>query len=698
MQIIHDKHSLNANLDKIEPCRAMYISAFPIIDEREDFDLILQRIETKTFQDDAKTFLLLEVNGGMVVEYYPSAKSLLITYIFVDETHRHKGIGAELLIKGLQNVKSKIAENLNKPCFAKVFLEVHSPEKTNEDSIIAALRYEFFKKNGAKKIDIPYVQPSLGEGKNRVKDLDFLTIPNNGESLQKNQIYSFLYSFYKELGIDDPEQDNDFRKMNLSNTNEEEILSELEYYAYDNKHEFHHCSVAMHFPFNAANEPAESCKTFASFEQDLKSFWYQKNKTICSHVTDLQENTQITFPESINFISEGRKERILFKEKDSLSCNISASITTIRKEYSVITIIIQPAQDTFFNEFDLIRLCSLFGSKQEQAFPANSISFGNVPFKEFVINTIKKIYLKNNTKNDTRNISESELYDSLENISGTVVLNIEEEDSYNNFFDLFHKLELKRADTIKEAEEVFGSSNNKDNRLLCAFLLGIFDFNRLNKEEISDTLIPVNTGKDSLMFVNRGCLLVLRRNDDIYFNLKKSIGINPYYILPFIVVTYNEFLIFKAEKSLQNLNRLTRKKQEKAILQARKYLLDIVDGVFEYLSEKKLLEYVENERHSKQMQSSVNQKINLALEDLEFRRKRILMFFEGLIGYILLVFGITQGSAALLGLMPDCGFTKDQNTKNIIILSLILASTIFFVVKTNLSIKNLITGKRRRDN
>jgi len=56
------------------------------------FNLIEDRICRKNFNDDPKTILIIQNDSGMVLEYYYSCKSILITYLVVGDKSRDKGL------------------------------------------------------------------------------------------------------------------------------------------------------------------------------------------------------------------------------------------------------------------------------------------------------------------------------------------------------------------------------------------------------------------------------------------------------------------------------------------------------------------------------------------------------------------------------------------------------------------------------
>jgi GNAT superfamily N-acetyltransferase len=101
-----------------------------------------------------------EIAGGITYEHYPESNCGLVTYMVVAPGARERGLGRTLLTTAAQELYSAGT--------ALVFGEVHrdAPE-----------RLARFIRWGARVIDIPYVQPSLGPGLARDPGLCLIVLP-----------------------------------------------------------------------------------------------------------------------------------------------------------------------------------------------------------------------------------------------------------------------------------------------------------------------------------------------------------------------------------------------------------------------------------------------------------------------------------------------------------------------------------------
>jgi len=217
MEIIYTPSQVFQFESEIKNFETLYNRLFPDPNEREDFSHIKNRLCTKKFSDDSKTFLILEDFSGLLCEYYLSCRSIFITYIAIDEKSRGKGLAKKIINKGvLIDLFKIIKKNTgNKP--QAVFFESNNPCKTKYDSFDPYTRLNIFRKMGARYINIPYIQPSLGENKSRVDNLLLFVFPIKNQKTQNfiksNIIISFLFSFYKEFGVINPNSDPDFINM-----------------------------------------------------------------------------------------------------------------------------------------------------------------------------------------------------------------------------------------------------------------------------------------------------------------------------------------------------------------------------------------------------------------------------------------------------------------------------------------------------
>lgn len=123
----------------------------------------------------------LRVEGGAVVaaaicERYPISGCGLLTYLVVDEACRGRGLARELIA----GARGELGE------LAYTFFEV-------ERGGVERARY-FQRQHGARRLDLEYVQPDLGSGRN--PDLWLMVLPPFGETIAGDVVSRFLAEFY----------------------------------------------------------------------------------------------------------------------------------------------------------------------------------------------------------------------------------------------------------------------------------------------------------------------------------------------------------------------------------------------------------------------------------------------------------------------------------------------------------------------
>jgi hypothetical protein len=180
----------------------LYSSIFTDPDEREDTQGMINRVKGLERVTGQTIFVICikkiskEVVGGFILELHYKSVCLLLTYIFTKQSERGKGLGYSFL----QTVLPYLVSNLINVSLKAVFLETENPAFTPDftDALKRGdvstnleitpvennhlKRLAFFRKTGAKWLNISYAQPKLStdakDFANRVYHLFFLMLPD----------------------------------------------------------------------------------------------------------------------------------------------------------------------------------------------------------------------------------------------------------------------------------------------------------------------------------------------------------------------------------------------------------------------------------------------------------------------------------------------------------------------------------------
>lgn len=98
------------------------------------------------------------IAGGVVCEWYPASACGFLTYLVVAEGARRRGLGRALVDEAKASVRA--AARARGGDVRAVFAEVDDPDRGE----VERARMARFARWGARVIDWPYVQPSLGPG------------------------------------------------------------------------------------------------------------------------------------------------------------------------------------------------------------------------------------------------------------------------------------------------------------------------------------------------------------------------------------------------------------------------------------------------------------------------------------------------------------------------------------------------------
>jgi hypothetical protein len=622
----------------------LYEANFPDVNEREDPQVIAGRIKLDSpekYYPETTIILVVsgdKVMGGSVVEYYAACKCFLLTYILVDNEFRGQGVSRFLVGDGIRSV----VEAKGKELVKAVFFESNIPWKTLHDSFDPWERFRVFSKLGAKWIDLDYTQPSLGKGRNKVHNLSLFMFPSlTGlkDKIRKSDLVSFLEVFYQALGITEPGNDPDFKKMIESipgNSKDKSILlKELPRKERDD-FRFSDLAVACHFAERATDKPLPkknrngvSCPVMDSYESDLLLYRYQENRpfrTWCLSEA-VEYRCLVHFPEFTTFTSEGRHES-LHGAAGALNLNIKISSTFYTNQRRIWTLVFSPTNIANVSQDVVIKLISLFSFSPENNNIAKDTRFDfeenqGLKFDQFIHLVAGKAAASNR-----------QLFKlvprELEKVhSGIVQVNAfgfdddkKETVNVGTVIGLIDRISKNDAKASQELQDSYRENKGMSLilNLLCGFSLGIFDYSRMSFDEVMDTLRPITSNKDSVIFLNKGILTAVSFREHAGSSIQSSIGINPYLLISSSVLAFDdcesaeaEYLLDKTLDEINDKEKVTPALTE--LINVRKRLQRVVNeeiltNVFHYPTERITLEHGLSHRGIKDRIQNIRNRLN----------------------------------------------------------------------------------------
>ncbi len=202
----------------------VYFPAFPIDDEREDLQKWLNRQENpdsltnyliivvgENLDDPARRF----IKGISVGIYYTEEQVALLAYNAIRPECQGEGLGkkmVELRNKALCDLAKTKGHELK-----GVFIDCNDPAKVpeGEDTLSPEKRLSIFRKWGAVRVPITYVQPALEEGKEKCDKLILMAYPHpqTGDYPSLQDALGLVRAMYRACGQADVENDPDYRIM-----------------------------------------------------------------------------------------------------------------------------------------------------------------------------------------------------------------------------------------------------------------------------------------------------------------------------------------------------------------------------------------------------------------------------------------------------------------------------------------------------
>lgn len=608
----------------------IYLPAFPDPDEREAFTSILDRIgATEALPQSFVVLACREqtVIGGIVCDWYVRTGALEVIYLAISASERKQGIARTLLFEGIARVNAYLASQGED--VKNVYLETNIPSRVSceHDSMDPLQRLEVFRRLGALHVPIPYVQPALSPTTSPTTALYLFSLPQfnaHGAHIEKERLADFLTDFYAGLGepasnaslVDmlhtiDRIADGDFVALQPLPTYTEERA----------RYAFTEVALTTHFAVDTQTTATDALfgstgsRYFHSYETDLLNYENQRMPPFESFFHRKLENARLLLPRAYAYTSEGiTYNRITQQSRTQIGVTISVSYSIRpRLRQAVAHLTLQPAAGAHFSELDIIKFATLFGSRQESCTFSEELRIEDSDGQTTTLTEFLNKYLC-----PTQYLPSEAGLISLElraaECAGTP---LSPELAVNLREMLFH--EGRTPHTPSSETREFASA-------LCGMILGIFDFQRMNRPEILDTIRPIVVCPESFTVACRGNLF--RLGHDAECETIDHILISPYLLIPSTMIVFNSMLLSDCEQSLQSCTpapasiAATIDKAREAI--SSHYLRDI----FQYRSEQEIIAAVEVQRNMTQRYGHVVQTIRIMEGILQNKRQRKAAFVE----------------------------------------------------------------------
>jgi ribosomal protein S18 acetylase RimI-like enzyme len=180
----------------------LYLEAFPDENERETLDNMLAQAKRFSQTQNAHYVCIVaercgQIVGGIVGDFFPASFSAVIEFVVVHSQYRGERIASRLIHNMLHTMEKRTNKHIHY-CFA----EIENPDALPREPLQeeARLRLGFWKKLGAKRINLDYYQPPLCETKQPLHTL-FLSVIRRDEglpveSISTKSVLAFLNEFF----------------------------------------------------------------------------------------------------------------------------------------------------------------------------------------------------------------------------------------------------------------------------------------------------------------------------------------------------------------------------------------------------------------------------------------------------------------------------------------------------------------------
>ncbi|MCE2712223.1 MAG: hypothetical protein LW688_06745 [Cryomorphaceae bacterium] len=632
---LHSSEQLSEYDYLLKEAQLAYQDAFPDFEEREDWKAIIHRIEGLLASGEPSTVMFLTETENhfaacIIADWYEASNFLHVTYLFTNPLHQKKGFGRQMMethiFDGIQQLNKHYQTTIE-----DIILESNIPWKTGKDSMDPSTRLRFFDSLGVQWIPLSYVQPSLHKGQVHTENLFLLHYSKSKKTkVQSTELKTFLHYFYVGLGVSEPLNDPFYAKMIQQIESQEYLFMKPIPTEETNFLKLTKCSVCYHFIDDTTDtEEVQGtiCQFLNSYERDLLSYKYQKATPFRSSFV-AKTSIRIYFPEYYEYTSEGTLY-VKHSERNVVSGFVHFNKSILPTNKTVWSVIISCDSEEGFFENEFIKLIQYFGSSQENSNVKEQIRF-SVDKDENLLEMDQLLLFLTGQQCQPCSSGIVQVdanfiqMRSGENIESTVLQLVKNLNKLNSgeskLVDEF-EIEYCKDDEFSYLTNTF-----------IGFLLGIFDYNRMGFDEILDTFIPIRSSESFFIALNRGVLIQINHDNEMYLASLENTGISAYLMVPHMALVYNEHLIQNAAELLSgtlqknNDQGINIAKLRDARKQAERLINDdfLPASLFQYPTEQKIFEHTLKQRGINDTIEEVKNKmelIDLAIHEKETERE-----------------------------------------------------------------------------
>jgi hypothetical protein len=493
------------------------------------------------------------------------------------------------------------------------------------------------------------VQPELGKGQERARHLMLLLFGHNSPHLERAVLRDFMGEFYRALAVADPERDGDFKAM-LEAQGNFFFLADFEAPVLDAAD----VAFCLHYVETTAMplKRDEECPVFRSMELDLLSYAFQSLppfQTACESLDDAEVDRakdygidiEIEYPVVTTYQSEGRRHYLYCADRRRALKAYVACTRFLGSRVAVWHVTLRPTPGAALNEFDLIKLAKLYGTRTEET---SLLGVHGVRFR------------RKDGKSDVDAMHLPGLLGfgtQVRKLAAGTIEWIVADDAAEGVVKRLARLSDATA-VAKLAEDADSDiAQSRELKALCGVITGILDFSEIGGAEAGDTLAPTYMQPGTYIRVHRATFLQVCDGDRAMQAVLGTAGISPYLIIPHSAVLFNEELLADAQAASEQLGSGTKQLEDRHATMNRNLRKTWLQNVFAYRTERTLFTQALTDRGAIDRYAALRQRAQ-EIETLIERRWNTRHNGAQIIISVLLAFlSVLQVRDALYDIFPE---------------------------------------------